>query len=1515
MAEPSGRSHSGMGSNAEGDVVMCGCSPDARPGHHAIATLADWAHANGAHWQAETLECRFLDENYGYGIVAKADIPAGTTVLSIPRHLMVTSHAARQHKTGRAIEAAGLSSAVSGVECLYLYLISLRYDTEDASVGPHAPYVHALPSSFTCPIWLCERECEQWLPGTEADSQVRAIRAKLRASYDKLARLLLPTAPAVFKPAWYTWRNYLWAYCAYTSRCFPATLLRPQVPRPVRGSGREATELLPMQGEGAATKGSALAGRESVDLAADVAADAAGHGAPSHGEEAAGQVPWEAPVREAVPSSGTQAGFLAKGHGHGQTGGARRSYHGGGHLGGQEDGDAVDGSFGMPGVKLPGGADEEEEGSEVDGWDAPGMLIPFLDMANHMDRTPVSWVLDGDSVALRVEADQVVGCQLFNNYGSKRSVSTMLTYGFCDPENPWDSVHIRLGLPVATDDLASVRSMLRRTLGIRHSQYLSMPAGLGAAVAADRAAAAMTSAMDVAFKAGDDVAVTADGDDGVKAGGGVAATAGGGASLTAGRDPCRPPYRVPRELLASLLISLGDEATLYRLTHSWAHDAPCTVKSSDKPSGTSADTSARAAQVLQAAGPLVHLRLLQLLYTHLATLLNALGGGHDGADARRCREAIVGGARGSREGTGGEDIVETSGGCPTRGGSDAKKLPTKEARRGDVSEGMYGTVGCSMATSGEPSGGRKAVCGAENGGKNEEVSERGCGRQRVTGYSCGAALMGSYRESQRRVLVGGLASTLEEMGDLMRGLGAGVGEVTGPGVAAPLRLKSEGSCCAASASISSRVARWQRWVLAQGGTCHIDLHPTRGWTASLPLAAGTPLMSIPSNLILTAPAVTAADPELRQVASAMHASLQSRAGPETATGAATTAGGGRDVGRGGRGRGEDEEEDADGCAIRCVRDEVVLALYLCQHVDLCAGSATAAASGMASQGNRSSECVDPADGTDLGVGGANGPPGGMCPWQPFLDALLPESEGSALLWSQGELARLGPGSPAHSRVCQQREELANEYRQLVLPCMRAFPSFFSPPARFSFQRFLWASAACEARRVLLPCDQVQGKRGAPPFDAGHKRSSCSVPSVPGLMGSPGRGVTSLTGGSVPDATVGDVSSDAGALRPASSVTGGNEEARARGTDALGQEAPPWVGVLPIPWVPRPSLQGAFFPSFRSYPRPGCLVDGSASAAGAPAGSTCDRGGVYASSADGQVHAHEPDSPTCSGRVHRGGQTLGGQHQERASRDPPGGQAADKECSGPALGEREQPRSETCADVSRDACWGMRGVDGTAGWQEGSQNRHARAAPAGSVYVLTAVCDVAAGADVRGTLAPGSSLVGVDNTELLLRTGEALEGNPLEGVEVELGPELLAGEWDDACGDDEGEEGRDGEEVDEEEGGGGGQEVPQGSQGARGRVELVGIPRSVMMMSAMTMERPRSPGRVMGVRTSRENEGEEPAGRVGRRRRPWVRGWGKVVASPQTNPKTRTNLKTRTNPKGRAAGLSGDGARGSTRWPT
>lgn len=81
------------------------------------------------------------------------------------------------------------------------------------------------------------------------------------------------------------------------------------------------------------------------------------------------------------------------------------------------------------------------------------MLIPGVDSLNHARAQPVSWVVSHAAAAAESQGTISLvtrtavdgGAEIFNNYGAKPNSEFLLGYGFTLPDNPDDTIVLKIG--------------------------------------------------------------------------------------------------------------------------------------------------------------------------------------------------------------------------------------------------------------------------------------------------------------------------------------------------------------------------------------------------------------------------------------------------------------------------------------------------------------------------------------------------------------------------------------------------------------------------------------------------------------------------------------------------------------------------------------------------------------------------------------------------------------------------------------------------------------------------------------------------------------------------------------------------------------------------------------------------------------------------------------------------------------------------------------------------------------
>ncbi|KAK5706254.1 hypothetical protein LTR97_001241 [Elasticomyces elasticus] len=79
------------------------------------------------------------------------------------------------------------------------------------------------------------------------------------------------------------------------------------------------------------------------------------------------------------------------------------------------------------------------------------VLFPVQDAGNHSNNAHVDWAYDPGRFSVLLTDSVEAGAEVFNNYGPKGNDELLMGYGFCIPDNPYDTVMLTLKPP--PDDL------------------------------------------------------------------------------------------------------------------------------------------------------------------------------------------------------------------------------------------------------------------------------------------------------------------------------------------------------------------------------------------------------------------------------------------------------------------------------------------------------------------------------------------------------------------------------------------------------------------------------------------------------------------------------------------------------------------------------------------------------------------------------------------------------------------------------------------------------------------------------------------------------------------------------------------------------------------------------------------------------------------------------------------------------------------------------------------------------
>lgn len=85
-------------------------------------------------------------------------------------------------------------------------------------------------------------------------------------------------------------------------------------------------------------------------------------------------------------------------------------------------------------------------GTPAEDLDFP-VLFPGLDVGNHDHNARVDWKFDPGMFSISTNDHVEAGGEVFNNYGPKGNGELLIGYGFCIPDNPYDTVALTLKEP------------------------------------------------------------------------------------------------------------------------------------------------------------------------------------------------------------------------------------------------------------------------------------------------------------------------------------------------------------------------------------------------------------------------------------------------------------------------------------------------------------------------------------------------------------------------------------------------------------------------------------------------------------------------------------------------------------------------------------------------------------------------------------------------------------------------------------------------------------------------------------------------------------------------------------------------------------------------------------------------------------------------------------------------------------------------------------------------------------
>ncbi|KAJ2549125.1 hypothetical protein EV175_004564 [Coemansia sp. RSA 1933] len=106
------------------------------------------------------------------------------------------------------------------------------------------------------------------------------------------------------------------------------------------------------------------------------------------------------------------------------------------------------------------------------------VLLPLLDMFNHMPMRKVTWAANSTGVEFVTREELQIGSQVFNNYGPKSNEELLMGYGFCVPDNQFSYYHIRINY--SQDPMAEDKRQILACAGIEDPDQFVRRDGLPA---------------------------------------------------------------------------------------------------------------------------------------------------------------------------------------------------------------------------------------------------------------------------------------------------------------------------------------------------------------------------------------------------------------------------------------------------------------------------------------------------------------------------------------------------------------------------------------------------------------------------------------------------------------------------------------------------------------------------------------------------------------------------------------------------------------------------------------------------------------------------------------------------------------------------------------------------------------------------------------------------------------------------------------------------------------------------
>ncbi|KAJ3372531.1 hypothetical protein GGF31_001972 [Allomyces arbusculus] len=190
--------------------------------------LEKWILDNGGN--LDNICLRKSETSEGFGVFAKANIPAGADVAFVPNHLILSETDALASDLGRALLAYNATIPLNEYPAqhvctktiLWLFIVHEFFNKGRASKW--FPYLRALPRSYDTPLFWPEHE-RAWLRGTNLHFVVTEKEAELQTDFAAAKAVILDRFPEVWgDESTLTFANFLWARTSCSSRAFPSDL-------------------------------------------------------------------------------------------------------------------------------------------------------------------------------------------------------------------------------------------------------------------------------------------------------------------------------------------------------------------------------------------------------------------------------------------------------------------------------------------------------------------------------------------------------------------------------------------------------------------------------------------------------------------------------------------------------------------------------------------------------------------------------------------------------------------------------------------------------------------------------------------------------------------------------------------------------------------------------------------------------------------------------------------------------------------------------------------------------------------------------------------------------------------------------------------------------------------------------------------------------------------------------------------------------------------------------------------